>query len=493
MRRLIFRLFISLIVFTIVLIVLISAYNQQVLMRDIKSEQKQAWNLVESHIITDMQTVDKAHLYFDTTYSAEMERELYTLRDYYDTNPDIYTWDLEEIKTHTGMEIFIINNQNKIVVATHTLSIDFDFNECCEKFAKLLNERRMTDEFFSDGLENSVITKKLAKYGYLSTSDHQYILGIGGEVSELPLFQEFNFYNSIEQLTKKYEDLMNICVIDYEGEFLEWHGSYTSIDDFPDDLREAYEAALTTNVPTEVVHALENNRKLTNRFVPYKAEFTSGPATNHIIYFQFSNDLELALLKRNTQRMFVALALGILIACFMLAIIIKILLTTLRRATYDTLTGIYNRASYLDYMEKMLQSKSSHPVGLLLIDIDNFKYVNDHFGHIEGDAVLKELGQILKPIAKMHFPVRFGGDEFAIVISRASEEKLERYATNLLDAVRKQQQHSEIWQHISISIGGAFQQQNQETEVSLFMRADQALYTSKHQGKDCYTFKEIEN
>ena len=107
-------------------------------MSDIKVEQQEAWDLVESHIINDMQTVDKAHLFFDTTYSLEMERELLTLRDYYDTNPNIYTWDIEEIKEHTGLEIFIINNQNKIVVATHKLSIDFDFNECCEKFAKLL-------------------------------------------------------------------------------------------------------------------------------------------------------------------------------------------------------------------------------------------------------------------------------------------------------------------------------------------------------------------
>ena len=491
MRQLILRLLISLILFTVVLIVFISLYNQQLFIRDFKEDQQGKWNLMESHIINDLETVDKAQLYFDVTYSKEMERELQTLRDYYDANPKIYTWDIEEIKARTGMDLYIINNQNKIIITTDTPAIDFDFKTCCDEFAQLLNERRMSDSFYTDGLEHSVITEKLSKYSYLSTRDHQYILGLGGEVNDLPIFQEFNFYNSIMELIRKYEDLLSICVINDAGHIFEWNGLYKTIDEFPGDLRLAYDQARATNAPTTLIQTLDNKLKTTNRFVPYDAEYAPDASKNRIIYFQYSNELELTLLNRNIKRMVVALAFGILIACIMLAIIVKILLTTIRRATYDTLTGLFNRGSYLDYMEKVLKSKSANPVGLLLIDIDHFKAVNDRFGHIEGDQVIKDFANILRPIARMHFPVRLGGDEFALVITRASEEKLERYATNLFVAVRKKQAESEIWQQLTVSIGGALQQQNQETEVSLFMRADKALYMSKHQGKDQYTFKEL--
>lgn len=139
----------------------------------------------------------------------------------------------------------------------------------------------------------------------------------------------------------------------------------------------------------------------------------------------------------------------------------------------------------------MLKNSASGPVGLLLIDLDNFKYVNDQFGHIEGDTVLKELANMLKDVAKNHYPVRFGGDEFAVVLSKASEEKLERYGNKILDAVRAKQADSNIWQHLSVSIGGALQQQDKESEVSIFMRADKALYESKNNGKDQYSFGEL--
>lgn len=491
MKRLIFRLYVSLIIFTIIIIVANSIYNQRMILKDMNTELQEKWNLVEGHILSDMQTVDNAQLYFDATYSEEMERELLTLREYYDSNPDIYSWNVAEIRERTGMDFYIINNQNKIVVATDPETINFDFNECCGEFVELLDKRRMNKNFYTNSFEHSVFTNKLSKYSYLATNDHQYILGLGGHLQDLPHFQEFDFYNSIDNLIKKYDDILYLCVINDEGHIFEWHGDFESIEEFPDNLRQAYNTALKTNTPTEIKEKVDYKSVLTNRFVPYEAQFPDGQVKKRVIYFQYNNDLEQTLLKRNTERMFAALAFGILLACFMLAIIIKILLTTLRRANYDTLTGLYNRASYLDYMEKALHRTSLNPVGLLLIDLDNFKYINDKYGHIAGDEVLKDLAEVLKPIALPHYSVRFGGDEFAIIISRASEEKLSHYAETILEATRKKQEHSKYWKHLSLSIGGAFKQQDNETEVSLFMRADKALYISKHEGKGRYTFNAI--
>lgn len=105
--------------------------------------------------------------------------------------------------------------------------------------------------------------------------------------------------------------------------------------------------------------------------------------------------------------------------------------------------------------------------------------------------MLKDLAKILKEVTEHHSPVRFGGDEFAVILSKASEEKLERYANKIIEAVHAKQEESDIWKHLTVSIGGALQQQDKKSEVSLFMRADKAFYESKNNGKERYSFEEV--
>lgn len=306
MKQLILKLFISLIIFTVIIICTMSLFNRQMLEANIQAEQKESWELVESHIINDMQTVDKAYLYYDFINANDSELELGALREYYNTNPDIYSWDIEAIKERAGMEFYIIDSANKVVVTTYKPSLGLDFEECCEKFADLLDERRMSDEFFSDGLDNSAVTQELWKYSYLSTSDHRYILEFGVPVHNSPLFESFNFFDSIEQLVNQYEDLLTIRVISHEGFFLQSKDDLISVEDFSPELQSAYERAIIANAPSEVVQLQENGRQITNRFVPYEAEFTRGNSTNRIIYFQFSNDGELEMLERYQKQTYMS-------------------------------------------------------------------------------------------------------------------------------------------------------------------------------------------
>ncbi|MEG0384410.1 MAG: GGDEF domain-containing protein, partial [Solibacillus sp.] len=86
---------------------------------------------------------------------------------------------------------------------------------------------------------------------------------------------------------------------------------------------------------------------------------------------------------------------------------------------------------------------------------------------------------------------RFGGDEFAIVVKNANEQELHKLANEVITRVRKKQQDYATWELLSVSIGGTIQETPQETEASIFMRSDQALYQSKNKGKDQYTFFSI--
>ncbi|WP_249664341.1 GGDEF domain-containing protein, partial [Lysinibacillus sp. D4B1_S16] len=77
----------------------------------------------------------------------------------------------------------------------------------------------------------------------------------------------------------------------------------------------------------------------------------------------------------------------------------------------------YNRATFIRKMDSLLKKRKINRPGLLLIDLDNFKHVNDPFGHVKGDQILVGTAKILKKVVKKEgFVVRFGGDEFAIVL-----------------------------------------------------------------------------
>lgn len=90
-----------------------------------------------------------------------------------------------------------------------------------------------------------------------------------------------------------------------------------------------------------------------------------------------------------------------------------------KQANKDSLTGVCNRRYFFSRMSSI--SKMKFPVSLMIIDVDNFKRINDTYGHISGDEVLKQLAEILqKNIRSTDFITRWGGEEFTIVLTNTS-------------------------------------------------------------------------
>ncbi|MEG0385524.1 MAG: GGDEF domain-containing protein [Solibacillus sp.] len=489
MKNLFAKLLLSLLIFTIIIVSVIALVNRQLLVQDIKQRQDESRALIENHILSDMRMVDNAHAYFNRPYFKEMKKELLFLQNYYETNPDIYSWDIQEIHERTGMQLYIFDAQNKIVVSTYEPSIGLDLSECCERFASFLDKARQNEKFNSDGIENAEVTKDLWKYSFLPTKDRQYIIELGGELKDWPIFKIFNTFETSESLVAKYEDLNKIEIISDEGFFLQTKDDIKTIDELSPELMKVYQQATETDQPVEVMINLEDGRVDTHRFIPYHSLNEEGYSTKRIIYSQYSNRTELQLLNRNTQQFLMILAIGVATAGILLLIILKILKRTICLATFDPLTGVYNRSSYKQYMEQLIKKKRKEHIGLLLIDLDNFKQVNDQFGHLEGDEVLKKMADILrKAVGNKGFVARFGGDEFAIVVEDANEQGLHQLANDVLANVRKKQQDDSMWDLLTVSIGGTIQETPHESEVSLFMRSDEALYQSKNLGKDQYSF-----
>jgi len=157
-------------------------------------------------------------------------------------------------------------------------------------------------------------------------------------------------------------------------------------------------------------------------------------------------------------------------------------------AERDCLTGLYNRTAACRRIEQYMMTRSSEEQGaLLLIDLDNFKEVNDHFGHLAGDAVLMEIGRLLLQIFRASDIVsRIGGDEFIIFMTgvtspQDSGKKAEEIVRSLAAS------NAGLQQAITCSIGIALYPLHGDRFETLFAFADSAMYQAKDQGKNSVT------
>ncbi|RKS17048.1 diguanylate cyclase (GGDEF)-like protein [Pseudomonas sp. WPR_5_2] len=156
----------------------------------------------------------------------------------------------------------------------------------------------------------------------------------------------------------------------------------------------------------------------------------------------------------------------------------------LDQAYLDTLTEIPNRRSFMTRADKQLHAvPREHDHYLAMIDIDNFKKVNDVYGHDIGDEVLKRIAANIKAVMSHFEYARLGGEEFAIYLAGVRREDVEALAGELCRVVREQPSRHPV----TISIGLARVLEGDTLNQAL-VKADAALYESKHTGKDRYTF-----
>jgi len=155
----------------------------------------------------------------------------------------------------------------------------------------------------------------------------------------------------------------------------------------------------------------------------------------------------------------------------------------------DPLTQLFNRLGFneiFDYhYNKFLTEKNI--LGVILIDIDNFKVINDTYGHITGDSILKTISKLLQDTEDSHQTIcRWGGEEFFILLENCNKEKLLHTANTILSLINTYQ--FETVGHCTVSIGATLIKEN-DTKSSLIHRVDQALYKAKAEGKNKVVYK----
>jgi len=160
----------------------------------------------------------------------------------------------------------------------------------------------------------------------------------------------------------------------------------------------------------------------------------------------------------------------------------------------DALTGIYNRRFMDDNFIRIIKSlsRSNGVLSVMMLDIDFFKKYNDTYGHSMGDVCLKAVAKALSETARMDdCVIRYGGEEFVILLSNTDEAGAGIIAARLLNSVRSLRiphRNSDIADYVTISIGATtVKVKHNHQYMEYIERADEALYISKDTGRDKYT------
>ena len=151
---------------------------------------------------------------------------------------------------------------------------------------------------------------------------------------------------------------------------------------------------------------------------------------------------------------------------------------------YDKLTSLYNQATFMEifHAEVMNARNMGTCLSLLMMDIDNFKLINDTYGHLVGDTVLTSFGKILQShLRSGDVAARYGGEEFAILATNTSQNQVFRMAENLRRRIESYD--FPIINRVTASIGCTTYQQREELKEFL-QRADFALYDAKRNNKN---------
>ncbi|MCB0103996.1 MAG: GGDEF domain-containing protein [Anaerolineales bacterium] len=159
------------------------------------------------------------------------------------------------------------------------------------------------------------------------------------------------------------------------------------------------------------------------------------------------------------------------------------------QSTRDYLTGLFNRRYLEETLERELlrSARKRLPLGLIMLDVDDFKRFNDIHGHVVGDTILRGVGSLLlSHVRREDVPCRYGGDEFIIILPDAPQAVIHERARLLCEKAKQFDYRFEgqTLNNVTLSLGIATFPKHGVTGDELLRSADSALYRAKHAGRD---------
>ena len=182
----------------------------------------------------------------------------------------------------------------------------------------------------------------------------------------------------------------------------------------------------------------------------------------------------------------------------------KALVQLNKLAHTDSLSGLANRLAFDEQLDIEFRRarRQQEPLSIVMIDIDEFKKYNDYFGHVEGDDCIKAIGRGLNNVTKRpaDFAARFGGEEFTLILPNTDKKGAEVLIGSLMSTIADlaiKHAPEAIYPIVTVSVGYSTLDPMQcdfssVTPLDIVSAADKALYQSKHDGRNRYTYQALE-
>lgn len=397
---------------------------------------------------------------------------------------------LLESKEHEQSLINYLNgikekyNYDSVFFVSGNTDIYYHFNG----INKIISEQNEHDQWYYDFLKSNksyelVIDTDEANENRLSIfincrveDEEGNLLGVTGVGLEMNQVQEL-----LEDFSKDFD--LDAMLFDKEGKVL-IHSSKSTMSE-----RNIFDLDVLNENKEEL---------LSNQYNLGIYEYKEGNSGGYLIT-HYIEDLDWYLLiKKDTsilvdtfeKQLLNEIIIIISVIIFVLFIVSKLIKQNdeklLHLAQIDALTNVLNRRGFNDALEKILQEENySKSLYVFVLDIDCFKKINDSYGHLIGDKVIKLVGHLLQEtIKEKGILARWGGDEFTGYLM-GNEEEVYAIVEKMFECIRTDSQLKEF--QITISLGLTVSQQIDTADTILF-RADKALYEAKEKGRNRYFF-----
>ena len=490
----------ALIAFLFLTIVIISFINYRNAKEIIRNKYIKQQDFVENSILQTVKHVSDAYKVAEKQINPEMHKYSLQLKYKYQRNPDIESWNLEKLKKEFGpYNIYIINQDLKIIRSTFKPDIGLDFSQY-PGFSRLLTKRMKGNKLVIDRLDVSTKTGKIKKYSYMPTPDHKYLLELSLDVKEkFPTLDELDMFANAVDLTKKYDSVAEISFYKYNprqqtvGELRNTKKPYinTEVSKVEKKLvKRVFESKQKQQAPQKITE-----KRYINRFLPLlnSNEAEKDWWNSFVIGIRYDTQgMVKEIQKHRTLFLINALIMVIIFLAF-IAVVIHLLHKFEYLAYHDPLTELPNRDSFEEKMEQLISTaeQNNKKVAVLFLDIDDFKSINDNFGHETGDKVLAKTAQRLKSeIRTVDAISRLGGDEFAIAVSGINnKDDLNKVVERIINKFNNPVMVADNEIYINISVGISLYPDDGVNLEELLQKADYAMYEAKEKGTDSIIYE----
>lgn len=481
---------ITMIIFVVIIAIILASFNFFEYKKQVENNETLQLTQIEDRVENALTTLNKAYILLNEDTTEEMKEKSRILVERYEQGDQFENWDFDELSKELEMDLYIIDEENKVIHSNVVTDIGLDFTVCCQKLIPFLTSVRQEGLFTTPGIDIEQATNLIKKFSYEGTKDGKFIIELGYAVHNDEVFGTFNFLQDIDSLYQEYSLIQNLRVLNIGSLALGGNDEKLS-----EKRRKAFDETLETKKTTEVIDKWEGV-EATYRYVYYEPE--------HDEYHSFGKITEIVYdhqkTKKTVSKSFRSLIIQLLIV-FTIIVLISLIIhfwvaQHVYSAQHDNLTDLKNRSMFDETLKITLEDKESLHA-LMMIDLDNFKVVNDTLGHLKGDQVLqivaKTLKSVINSVDESSSVYRVGGDEFTIIMPRTNEQNIIKMAEEVNKALHRSLQAYEEYKNLNVSasIGIARNHAGEHVDTqTLYKEADYALYKCKQSGKNGYCLYE---